>query len=189
MALSKRETLVETALSLFMREGFHAVGIDRIIAEAGVAKMTLYNHFKTKDDLILAALRLRDEQFRLWFDRKVEKRGGTPAERLLAAFDVVAEWIGSPQFQGCTFINASAEYGDSNSAIHRAAAEHKRLVLDGFRGRVRQAGLSNSDSLAMQLNLLMEGAIVTAHTADRPDAVGEAKAAAATLIEAAGIAA
>ena len=72
MALSRRDHLVETALALFMRDGFHATGIDRILSHAGVAKMTLYNHFKSKEELILAALRLRDERFLVWFPAAVE---------------------------------------------------------------------------------------------------------------------
>ena len=130
MARGKREELVETALALFGREGFHATGIDRILAEAGVAKMTLYHHFRSKDELILAALRLRDERFRNDFMRRVEKNADDPAERLLAIFDVFAEMFREGGATGCTFINACAEYADPDSPIHRAAAEHKRLFVE-----------------------------------------------------------
>ena len=91
MALSRRDHLVETALGLFMRDGFHATGIDAILAEAGVAKMTLYNHFKSKDELILAALRLRDEQFLEWLVSAVEARADKPRGRLLALFGALDE--------------------------------------------------------------------------------------------------
>ena len=87
MSSSKRDLLINTALELFSREGFHATGIDRILSESGVAKMTLYNHFKSKDELILAALRRRDETFRNWFMRTVEASAETPRGRLLASFD------------------------------------------------------------------------------------------------------
>ena len=132
MPRNKREELVETALDLFMREGFHATGIDRILAEAGVAKMTLYHHFRSKDELILAALRLRDERFRNEFMRRVEKSGDDPALRLHAIFDVLGEMFDAKTSRGCTFINACAEYGDRDSAIHCIAAEHKRLVVKRF---------------------------------------------------------
>ena len=85
MPSDRREHLLDTALSLFGTEGFHATGIDKILASAGVAKMTLYNHFRSKDELILAALRRRDERFRHWFVREVEHRAATPRDRLLAA--------------------------------------------------------------------------------------------------------
>ena len=88
MASRRRDHLVDIALDLFSRDGFHATGIDKILAESGVAKMTLYKHFRSKDELILAALRRRDERFRNWFMRTVERRADTPRERLLAMFDV-----------------------------------------------------------------------------------------------------
>jgi AcrR family transcriptional regulator len=188
MAISKREMLVEAALNLFMQEGFHAVGIDRILTEAGVAKMTLYNHFKSKDELILAALRLRDERFRLWFDREVERRGATPRERVLASFDVLGEWFAAPNFSGCTFINAAAEFGDPDTAIHRTVVEHKRMMLDAYRKLTGEAGADRPDALAAQLNLLAEGAIVATYAADQSDAADMAKHAADVLLAAAGVA-
>ena len=107
----KREQLVDTALRLFYRDGFHATGIDKILAEAGVARMTLYKHFKSKDDLVLAALRRRDEQFRTWFERAVEQRGATPRARLVAIFDALDDWFAGRafpggEFHGCAFVNA-----------------------------------------------------------------------------------
>ena len=93
MATSRREHLVDTALELFYQDGFHATGIDKILAKAGVAKMTMYKHFKSKDELILAVLRRRDELFRNWFMREVERRAQTPSERLLALFDVYDDWL------------------------------------------------------------------------------------------------
>ena len=78
--VSRRDELVETALDLFYRNGFHATGIDRILAEAGVAKMTLYKHFRSKDDLIVAALERRDERFRAWFQGTVEREARSRGE-------------------------------------------------------------------------------------------------------------
>ena len=183
MALSRRDHLVETALALFMRDGFHATGIDRIIAEAEVAKMTLYNHFKSKDELILAALRLRDERFRDWFIEAVEARADKPRGQLLALFGAIDEWINQPDFSGCAFINASAEYGRPDDPVHQAAAEHKRLVRDYIRKIAAQAGAADPDSLAEVLNLLIEGAIVSAHVSGQRDAAKLARRAATLLIK------
>ncbi len=183
MASSRREHLVDTALELFSREGYHATGIDRILAEAGVAKMTLYNHFKSKDELILAALRRRDERFRNWFMRAVEGRAKTPRARLLAIFDVLQEWFDSKEFNGCTFINASAEFGRPDDPIHGACAEHQQLV-QGYLGELAAAaGATDPEALAGQLMLLMEGAIVMRHTAGRRDAAIKARGAAEILVE------
>ena len=89
MASTRRDHLVDTALKLFARGGFHATGIDTILAEAGVAKMTLYNHFRSKEELILAVLRRRDELFRNWFVKRVEQQADQPRQRLIAMFDVL----------------------------------------------------------------------------------------------------
>ena len=183
MPPSRRDHLVDTALMLFQRDGFHATGIDTILAEAGVAKMTLYNHFKSKDELILATLRLRDEQFLDWFVAAVEARADKPRGRLLALFGALDEWINQPDFSGCAFINATAEYGRPDDPIHLAAAEHKRLVRDYIRATAEQAGAPDADALADVLDLLMQGAIVSAHVSGNRDAAKIARRAAAVLIK------
>ena len=124
---SRKEAILETAVRLFRENGYHATGIDRIIAESGVAKMTLYNHFKSKNELILAALRRWDEQSRHWLITEIEKAAATPRARLRALFDVLDDWFESNDFKGCMFINAAAEFSDHDDPIHFAAAEHKRL--------------------------------------------------------------
>ena len=124
MRPSRRDHLVQTALRLFMSDGFHATGIDAILAEAGCAKMTLYNHFKSKNELIVAALERRDHAWREWFQEAVERRASSPRDRMLAIFVALEEWY-RQDFRGCAFINASAEYPRRNHPIHRAAARHK----------------------------------------------------------------
>lgn len=183
MAANRRELLIDTALDLFYREGFHATGVDRILAEAGVAKMTLYKHFKSKDELILAALRRRDERFRDWFMREVERRESTPRGRLLASFDVLAEWFAGRNFTGCMFINASAEFGRQEDPAHALSAEHKRLLLDYLKTLARAAGAAAPDALARQLAILLEGAIVMAHVCGDHGAAADGKAAAETLLD------
>jgi AcrR family transcriptional regulator len=182
MARGKREKLVETALELFHREGFHATGIDRILATAGVAKMTLYHHFRSKDELILAALRLRDERFRNEFMRSVDKKSDQPRQRLLAMFDVLAELFCAGESGGCTFINACAEYADPNSPIHRAAADHKRMLLDYVSEIARLSGARDPERLAGQLCILLDGVIVTAQVSGNADSAVLAQQAADLII-------
>ncbi len=183
----KREQLVDTALRLFYRDGFHATGIDKILAEAGVARMTLYKHFKSKDDLVLAALRRRDEQFRTWFERAVEQRGATPRARLVAIFDALDDWFAGRafpggEFHGCAFVNAAAEFSDPDQPAHRAAAEHKRLLRDYTSRLAAAAGADDPAALAGELMLLAEGATVTAHVCGDRRAARRAKAIAEDLI-------
>ncbi len=182
MARSRREELVDTALELFEREGFHATGIDRILAAASVAKRTLYHHFRSKDELILAALRLRDERFRNDFMKRLERRARAPAEALLAIFDVVAELQERREFRGCAFINACAEYGDRDSPIHSLAAEHKRLILAYVHKLAEAAGARDPGGLARQLCILMDGVIVTAQVTGDMEATRSARDAAELLL-------
>ncbi len=185
MASNRREHLLDTALSLFRTDGFHATGIDKILANAGVAKMTLYNHFRSKDELILAALRRRDESFRNWFMRDVERRAEAPRDRLLALFDALGYWLASDGVSGCMFINAAAEYGDCNHPIHAVAAEHKRLLTGYVRDLAESAGAADADRLARQLYILIEGAIVATQVCSRTDAAADARDAAEVLVTAA----
>jgi len=185
-----RDKLIQTALDLFYRDGFHAVGVDRIATESGIAKMTLYRHFRTKDDLILAALRRRDEIFRAWLNRAMELRSSRPEGRLLAVFDAMDDWFhgkgpGRGPFLGCAFVKASAEYGEQDNPIHRSAAEHKALLLRQTTELARDAGAAEPEKLARQLSILREGAVVEAFVSGDLDAAKEAKRVAKPLIEAA----
>lgn len=190
MATSRRDELIDTALRLFYANGFHATGIDKILAEAGIAKMTLYKHFRSKDELILAALRRRDEQFREWFRSFVAKASPNPREQLLAVFDALDEWINGRAeavngFRGCAFIRAAGEFGEPSNPIHQAAAEHKDYVIDYLEGIAREAGAQDPRDLAEQIALLKEGVIVTAEVRQVFDAAARAKAMARVLISAA----
>lgn len=132
MASNKRDQLLNTAENLFYREGYHATGIDRILAEAGVAKMTLYKHFKSKDELILAVLDARHE---LMLTRLRERAARLPPrEALLGIFDGLHGMIhGNDAFCGCLFINAAAEYHDRDHPIHRRSSAYKAELLDYLR--------------------------------------------------------
>lgn len=181
---SKRDQLIESAIELFNREGFHATGVDAIAEHSGVSKMTLYAHFRSKDELILAALRRRDEQERNRIIREVERRSADPRERILAIFDILGDWFQDGGFRGCMFINATAEYTGSESAIHRAAAEHKRLFFSYLRKLCEEAGASNPEDLAEQIFLVMEGAIVTALVRGSADSAQRARRSAEVLLAA-----
>lgn len=183
MRQTKRDELVRKALEIFYRNGFHATGMDLLAAESGVSKTSMYKHFRTKEDLILAALRLRDENFRNWLYRRMEELGDAPRSKLLAMYDALEEWFEDPGFRGCMFIKASAEYQDAEDAIHVQSAEHKRLLFEHVGALCAEAGLSDPDDLARQLLVLKEGAIVMAVLGRGSGAARDAKAAAAGLIE------
>lgn len=187
---SRRDDLIDTALRLFYKGGFTATGIDRILAEAGVAKMTLYKHFPSKDDLILAVLERRDEQFRAWLAAEMAKAGPDPRAQLLATFDALESWFKGEAFKplgfnGCAFINAAGEFGDPAHPAHQVAAAHKQRIVAHMESLCRDAGAEDPLNLAEQLALLKEGAIATAHVRCLPEAARTAKVIAAGLIEAA----
>lgn len=182
---SARDRIMEAASTLFYQEGVQNVGIDRIIAESGVAKMSLYNHFKSKDALIAAWLQQRDANWREWFQETVEKQATAPAERLLAMFDALAEWFSQPDFRGCAFINSSVELVDPEHPGYQVAIEHQQAIYDYILQLIKAAEIDNPDGLAEQLLLLVEGAIVVAMMRRSPAAAAQAKAAAAMLIQAA----
>jgi len=183
MTAPAKQRLVETALTLFHRNGFHATGIDRILAEAGVSKMTLYKHFKSKDDLILAVLDLRDRRFRQWLNDRTLDFSDDPKARLLAVFDALAEWFDDPGFHGCLFINAAAEFGLPTDRIHQSAAHHKKLVLEWLTEITAQAGLDDPPAMAWRLMLIMEGAIVVRQAACDGQAAHKARELAEILLK------
>jgi AcrR family transcriptional regulator len=181
MRPSKRDELVRKALEIFYRDGFHATGMDLLAAESGISKTTVFKHFRSKEDLILAVLRLRDEDFRNWLFRRMEQ-AGPPRAQLLAMFDALAEWFASPAFRSCMFIKAASEYPDRQHPIHVQSAEHKRMLFLQVRDIAAEAGAEDPAALARALLLLKEGAIVTAHLGHERDPAGDAKAVAAVLL-------
>ncbi|MEQ8967770.1 MAG: TetR family transcriptional regulator [Azospirillaceae bacterium] len=181
MRASKRDEVVRKALTVFYRDGFHATGMDQLSAESGISKTTMFKHFRTKEDLILAVLRLRDDDFRNWLFRRMAK-AGAPRDQLAAMFDALAEWFDSPTFRSCMFIKAASEYPDPGHPIHAQSAEHKRLLFLGVRDLAAEAGAPDPAGLARALLLLKEGAIVTAHLGHEADPAGDAKRVAEGLL-------
>ena len=159
--LPARDRILETAQRLFYRDGFRAVGIDTIIAEAGVAKMTLYRHFASKDDLIVAYLEESNRQFWEWLNSATDNLKD-PLERLMAIFEEVERVSTSPQCLGCAFQGTAAEFPDRDHRGHQVALAHKQAALDRFADLARQGGLDDPEHLADQLLLLMDGAWLAA---------------------------
>ena len=185
MRPKKKDQLVETAIRLFCRHGYHATGIDTILAEAGIAKMTLYNNFGSKEALILAALEKRDEEHIAWLIAESDARAAAPEDRLLALFDALDAWFASDEFHGCPFLKASGEFEDHGDPIHRVALTHKGRLLALIREMAEAAGVAESAQLAGEIYMLVEGATVVAQlTGDRSTAV-RARQAAETLLAAA----
>ncbi len=182
-AISKRDQIVSEALSLFYQEGFNATGVDRVSSKAGVSKKTLYNHFKSKDELVMAVLRKRDELLRNKMMRDTERLASTAKDRLLSVFDVHDAWFKEKDFCGCMFINAAAEFAELQDPIHMISTEHKRLVRAYLATLAKEAGASEPELLAEKLHLLIEGAIVEAHVSANKEAALLAKGMAKVFID------
>jgi len=180
----RREQLIDTAIDLFAKHGFHATGIDRILAVSGVSKKTLYRHFRSKDELILAALRKYDGLFRNNFMRSVEGRATAPRDRLLAVFDVARDWFEDNSFYGCMFINAVGEYSDPDTPVRHQCKAFKSMIRDYIEQQCRGMGAPDPAGLAEELAMVLEGATVTAQVSqNRARAAEIAKTAAAALID------
>jgi AcrR family transcriptional regulator len=178
-----RERILDTSYELFSRHGINPVGIDRIIAEAGVAKATLYHHFASKEDLILAFLELREQRWtREWLQAEVERLADAPGERALRIFDVFDEWFHRPGYEGCSFINTLLEYHDSADPVHQAAGRCLGVVRKLVEGYAEDAGAADCAETATQLQILMIGAIVSAGYGDR-EAARRARRVASLLLD------
>ena len=177
-----RKRILDAAYDLFSTRGVRAVGVDEVIERAGVAKATLYRHFRTKDDLVLSFLEQREQ---LWTKEYVEaearRRGATPEDRLLAIFDVFDEWFQTKKFEACSFINVLLEMGPKHAA-GKACISH----LDNIRTVVGtlavEAGLRDTESFARSWHILMKGSIISATEGDL-EAAQRAKAMARHLID------
>ena len=168
-----RERLIATAIDLFYRNGFGAIGIDRVIAAAGVTKTTFYKHFESKDDLMLAAVLRRDEWESQALQQAIRKRvGADPARQLLAMIDVMDEWFNDPNFLGCMFINAAAEFPNPHDPVHQAAAAYKHRSHAFYRGQAIAAGADEqaATTFADCFTVLIEGALIMRQTHGRNDA-------------------
>lgn len=155
-----RRRVLDTATALFYAEGVHAVGIDRIIAEAGVAKATFYHHFPAKDELVRAYVEQQSHLVQAAIARLGQR---PPHETLLAIFDLIADAARQPGYRGCPFINAAAEYPDPTSPVRQAIDEHRRRKRDLLRKLLAQDGYPDPARTADILIVLGDGLLVISH--------------------------
>ncbi|OAI56773.1 hypothetical protein AYO47_08675 [Planctomyces sp. SCGC AG-212-M04] len=179
-----RLRLVYVAVELIYNHGFQAVGVDQVIAAAGVSKTTFYKHFESRDDLLVAALRQREEWESKAFRTAIERLANqNPRALLLAVFDVLDTWFNSADFKGCQFINAAAEFPNPHDPVHAVAAEYKRKHRDGFRDLAHHAGAPDPEAFADQFAALVEGTFILRQVHGRNDAARVVRPAAESLIE------
>jgi AcrR family transcriptional regulator len=163
-----RERLIAAAYELFSTKGVQATGVDAIIDLSGVARQTMYRHFASKQDLVLAFLERREELWtREWLQAEVERRANDPEQRLLAIFDVFDGWFRRPDYEGCSFINVMLEHPDTNHPVHRAGAAYLARIRHFLEDLARRAGIADAENFAREWHILMKGSIVAASEGDR----------------------
>ena len=161
-----RERILDTSYELFSRRGVRAVGVDEVIERAGVAKATLYRHFPSKDDLVVAFLERREQRWtREWVEAEARRRGSNPEEQLLAIFDAFDEWFRREDFEACSFINVMLELGPEHRA-GSASVRHLANIRSIVRGLAEEAGLREPASFAHSWHILMKGSIIAAAEGD-----------------------
>jgi AcrR family transcriptional regulator len=175
MASRKKQHLLDVATGLFYARGFHATGIDTIIAKAGIAKMTLYNNFASKDALIEACLHQKSLRVMDWMKEGADAAAGTGRNRLLSMFDLHEAWFASKAFRGCIFAKAAGEFPDRTHASNVAAAVHFRSLFDFLARLAAEARVEDATTLAEQMVLLLEGATTLAGTTGATIAARRAK--------------
>jgi AcrR family transcriptional regulator len=162
--VSTRQRLIDAGYELFSRQGFHGVGLDLVLRDAGVSKQTFYNHFESKDELVLAVLEKRTEVELAGLRESLARLGGAdPRARLEALWDVMGEWFNSPDFRGCIFITAAAEFPSRHDPAHVAAAGHALRIIEVLEELAREAGASEPRELAERLMMLVDGALIAKH--------------------------
>ena len=182
--MTARQRILDAAYELFSRRGVRAVGVDRIIEQAGVAKKTFYHHFASKAELSLAFVDLRGQRWtRDWLEAEAHRRGSNPRARVLALFDVLDEWFHQPDFEGCALLATAFEIRDPGDAIFQAAvrelAEVRQVVLD----MVADSGVADAGALADEVYVLLLGSMASA-TAGQLDAARRARGLAAGVLDA-----
>lgn len=169
MRPSSRDRIMKIAHDLFYEHGFHTVGIDQIVSEAGVTKTTFYNHFESKEELMLDVLRWHDKWWRDQFRALLRHHAGdAPRDQLLAIPDAIEQTISAPGFNGCIFVNVAVQFPLPHDPAHALAAEHKAKMEDLYRELAGYAGASDPVALAAELAMMTEGAYVTRQVTHDP---------------------
>jgi len=177
-----RKKILDVASELFQTRGINATGVDTIVAVAGTTKMTLYKHFKTKEGLILEVLRQRNQEFLDWLAHKLSGDDKTPQQRLQNLFDYIEEWMSAPTFRGMPSLKAPSEFPNAENPIHRLSSEHAVQFRQYLTRLTREAGAREPETLALQLSLLVEGAMLAEQMQRGCGAAEQAKLAARVLI-------
>ena len=183
MPSSTRHRLIEAAGRRFYRDGFRNVGIDQVLADVGISKTAFYKHFESKDELMLAALEVRNVWLQETFRDMIRSHGGPdPAAQLRGLFDVVEQVINSDEFQGCIFVNVAMEFPLAHEPAHLAAAEHKRAIEAIVRELAAEANADDPAAMAQELCLIIEGAYVTRQVTGDPQTIAIARRVAESVI-------
>ena len=183
MPNSTRHRLIEAAGRRFYRDGFRNVGIDQVLADVGISKTAFYKHFESKDDLMLAALEVRNVWLQETFRDMIRSHGGPDAAaQLRGLFDVVERVINSDEFQGCIFVNVAMEFPLAHEPAHLAAAEHKRAIEAIVRDLAAEANADDPAAMAQELCLIIEGAYVTRQVTNDPQTIAIARRVAESVI-------
>ena len=180
--MTARDRLLAAADRLFYRDGLRASGIDAVIAEAGVAKMTLYSHFKSKDELIAEYLRQRGARTREWLATTAARRAAQSGDWIAGLFAALKEWFASPDYRGCAFINAASELPDPAHPGRAAIAEHERLFAELVTDVLRKAKVRDAEAATESLVLIINGAIVSVACGGPPDVADAALSAARKVL-------
>jgi len=180
-----RERILQTASALFYQRGVRAVGVDLVVEEAGVAKTSLYRHFRTKDELIAAFLGREDEDFWNNWNRFTELHKTDPVAELEAHLDWIGERVGRPNYRGCPQLNVAAEFPDTDHPARRVAVAHKQELRRRLKGIAERLRVKHPDELAGQLSLLINGAFVSSQILSPGEAGPLLRATASALIAAA----
>jgi len=179
-----REKLIFTAINLFSEHGFHAVGLDYILEEAKLTKSTFYNHFESRDELTIEAVKLRDKWEMEAFVKAVQDKAGyDPKAMLLAMFDVLDDWFNHPDYRGCIFIAACSEFPSPTHPVKRAANSHYAAAAVAIRKMAEGAGVEDAEAFTNEWVLLLEGAISYRQVTDDNGAARIAKRIAVARLE------
>jgi AcrR family transcriptional regulator len=182
--VTPKDQVFQTAARLFYQHGYRSVGVDTIAAESGIGKMTLYRHYPSKDDLIVAYLNDSNTDFWNYFEQAT-KEALTPREKLLAFFQVLQDYVTTPACYGCPFLNVATEYPETEYPGHQVALEHKQSVRARFRQLANEANATNPEALADQLFLLMDGAYMASRMFGKKNPAAHVAEAARVLIDSA----
>lgn len=181
------DRLLDAAAALFDREGVRAVGVDRLVAEADVARASLYQNFGSKDALVLAWLTRQDELDRAGYDRALRAAARTgrvdPVTRIRAFFDLAVSATRRRHYRGCLYVNALTEFPDDDHSVHLLVADHRRWMREEIADAAAMAGVADPVELARSVQLLYDGGLVGAKTARSVEPIRLAERLALALLE------